>query len=50
VEDLRERDLLEDLAVDGRILKSTFKKWDELAWIGLVWLRIQSYGGLLGMR
>jgi hypothetical protein len=34
------RDHLEDLAVDQKILKRTFKKWDGLAWIGLICLRI----------
>ena len=35
--ELRERDHLEDVSVDGRIiLKWIFKKWDEEAWIGLV--------------
>jgi hypothetical protein len=29
------------------ILKRIFKKWDGGAWIGLIWLRIGTGGGLL---
>jgi hypothetical protein len=44
---LRERDHLEDLDVDGRmILKSIVKMWDENTWTGLNWFRI----GTRGMR
>jgi len=36
-----ERDQLEDLSVDGRIiLKCIFKKWDGEAWTGLLYFRI----------
>ena len=32
------------------ILKWIFKKWDEEAWIGLIWLRIGTGGGHLETR
>jgi hypothetical protein len=35
--DLRERDHLKKLGVDGKIiLKRSFKKWDGEAWTGLI--------------
>jgi hypothetical protein len=43
--DLRERDHLEDLRADGRIvLIWIFKKWDREAWAGIIWLRIGTGG------
>jgi hypothetical protein len=48
VGDLMERDHLEDLGIDGRIiLKWIFKMWDGEAWTGLLWLRIETGGGRL---
>jgi len=45
---LRERDHLVDPGVDGRIiLRYIFRKWYVGAWIGTVWLRIGTGGGLL---
>jgi len=45
-ENLMERDHLEDLGVDVRILlKYIFKKWDWEAWTGLIWLRIGTGNG-----
>jgi len=46
--DLKERDHLEDLRVDARIiLRWIFQK---RAWTGLVWIRIGTGGGLLRMQ
>jgi hypothetical protein len=45
--DLREGDHLEDPGADGIKLKWIFKKWDGIAWPGLIWLRIGTGGGLL---
>ena len=45
---LRERDHLEYLGIDGRIiLRWIFRKWDVGEWTGLIWLRIGTGGGHL---
>jgi hypothetical protein len=46
--DLRKRGHLEDLDVEKRItVKWLFIQWDVREWTGLIWLRIETGGGLL---
>jgi hypothetical protein len=45
---LKERKLLEKIIVDGRvILKWILRKYGARVWIGFIWLRIETSGGLL---
>jgi hypothetical protein len=48
---VRERSHLIDLFIDGRvILKSIFKKWDEVKWTGLMRLRIATGREVIWMQ
>jgi len=45
---LKERDHFEDPVVDGMIiLRRIFRKWNVVAWSGLIWLRKGTGGGHL---
>jgi hypothetical protein len=45
---LKGRDHSEDLGVDGRmLLKLILGKWVGRVWVVLIWLRIETGGGLL---
>ena len=47
-DNLRERDHLEDLDVDGRLIfKWMFRKWNGEVWTGFLWIRIRTGGGHL---
>jgi hypothetical protein len=46
-EDLLYRDHLGDIGlIEGIILKYILKKWHGETWTGLIWLRIETGGGL----
>jgi len=48
---LRERDHLGNLGVDGRIiLRWIFREWDVVTWTGSSWLRIGTGGGHLRVQ
>jgi len=48
---LNERENLKEQCVDVRImLKSVLKKYDGRSWIGLIWLRIRTSGGISWTR
>jgi hypothetical protein len=42
LQNLKGIDHLEDLGVDGKILKWTLNKWVLVMWTGVTWLRISS--------
>jgi hypothetical protein len=44
---LRERNHLKDLGIDGRIFQYIFKKYDGEAWIGLILLMTRRGGRVL---
>jgi hypothetical protein len=47
-DNLRERDHLEVLDVNGRIIfKWIFRKWNGEVWTGFLWIRIRTDGGCL---
>jgi hypothetical protein len=45
-EHLKERGHVENLGVDGIILKWTFRKWDG-AWTVVIWVRTGTDGGFM---
>jgi hypothetical protein len=49
-ENLKNREYLQELAVDGRVvLKRIFKQWVGKTSKRLIWLRIKTHDGLLGI-
>ena len=48
---ISEGDNIEDPSINGRIiLILIFRKWNGVAWTGLIWLRIGTGGGHLEMQ
>jgi hypothetical protein len=47
LENLKGRDHLEDLGVDGKILEWILGKWGGKMWTGCIWLRTGNNGGPL---
>ena len=42
---------MEDPGLDGMIILIwVFRRWDVGEWTGLIWLRIETVGGHLGMQ
>jgi hypothetical protein len=47
-ENLKGRDNLEDLGIDGRILLEwILGKWNRKVLVGFIWMRLRTSGGLL---
>jgi len=44
---LRERDHLGETGVDGKLITWIIRKWDVVAWSGLIWHRIGTDSGHL---
>jgi hypothetical protein len=43
---LKERDIYEDIGIDGNILQCILKELDRKVWLGFIWLSIGTRGRL----